>query len=150
MIDRIRLQSVLTRSLNLPYGFGHKWDLQSIDPQTPIDCSGFTRWSWYQGCGITVPDGSYMQWKAARPLKPDEPILIGDVGFFQNDKGEIHHVGLIFDESNVIEARGHFIDRNGLDIGEKVLFRPRASWEAWGEFKAAGGWHRFLAVDQAE
>lgn len=150
MIDRARLKTVLASRLNLPYGFGHKWDLHETDPRTAIDCSGFVRWGWAQA-GVIVPEGSMNQWLASRALGPLEEIKLGDVGFFKKSDAPVHHVGLIYDEHFVIEARGAMISSaTGIDIGNHVLLRPREKWEAWPEFKNAGGWRRLLAVDQAD
>lgn len=149
-INRLKLQETMESRLGLPYGFGSKWKLDEKDPKSPIDCSGYSRWCWYQGAGITIPDGSYEQWKASRKLGPTEGVCVGDLGFFMNDKGEIHHVGLVLDQARVIEARGARLDAQGKDLGEHVIVRPRASWEAFEGFKKAGGWHRPLAVDVAD
>ena len=148
MIDRIELAKVAASRLNLPYKMGSKWMITNPDPTTPIDCSGFVRWVWGR-MGVKIPDGSWNQMQATRVLKPGEPVLVGDVGFFQKD-GSIHHVGLVYDDGNMIEARGQMILSTGEDAGERVLLRPRAKWEAFDQFKAAGGYRRFVAVDAEE
>lgn len=138
MIDWDLFRKAITAQLGKPYLFGAKWPQGDPSPQGPIDCSGFVRWA-YSTINLEIPDGSSAQYDASHDVA--DPTL-GDVGFFKNLLS-IHHVGIILDKDNVIEARGQLIDWQGHDIGEHVILRPRAKWEAWKEFT---GWRRFNVV----
>lgn len=122
----------LTSQLEKPYLLGAKWDVNNPLPTGPIDCSGFVRWA-YARAGIMAPDGSFNQFKASDPATKVVPVKC--VGFFRRPEGTIHHVGILLDEKNVIEARGAPYN--------KVILRPRAAWEAWREFS---GWRILKAV----
>ena len=130
---RSRLQAVVDMGMPMQgrlYEFGAKWDLDSSTPTGKVDCSGFSRWCYYQGMALTIPDGSQAQYDSSDA----EPApLPGDLGFF-GIGGRIHHVGILAGQW-VLEARG---DNYG-----RVILRPRAVWEAWHEFT---GWRRLWIV----
>ncbi len=130
VIDRQKIVKVALERLHRPYSFGAKWPLNNMNPQGPIDCSGFVRWCYWRG-GLTIPDGSSAQFDAT--VATDNPIP-GDLGFFRNEQG-IHHVG-IYNSSDVIEARG--------EPYNQVILRPSTKWEAWPEFT---GWRRLKEVE---
>lgn len=145
MIDREELIRAAQGRLGSIYGFGSKWNLKDGNPKSPIDCSGFVRWCWAQ-VGILIPDGSTEQFAACKLMSNPLP---GDLGFFKKEgtDAEMHHVGMLMDDTKVIEARGKMIDFHGDDIGEHVILRPRAKWEAWKDFI---GWMRPYAVLNVE
>lgn len=125
----IILRAAWTR-LGSAYLLGGKWPLEQAAPTGPIDCSGFVRWAYAQG-GLIIPDGSYNQFADSKDIVAPDLPLPGDLGFFRDEQGRIHHVGMLYDEEQVIEARGNPYNA--------VIFRPRAAWEAWREFT---GWRR--------
>lgn len=133
MIDREELLRVAQSRIGNPYLLGGKWALKDGNPQGPIDCSGYVRWCYAQ-IGILLPDGCDAQFASCRLVTK---VLPGDLGFFRNDGSQVdmHHVGMVFDDNKVIEARGAPYNQ--------VIFRPRAKWEAWKDFT---GWMRPYAV----
>ena len=126
--------------LRKPYLFGGKWALEDPDPKTGIDCSGLMRWCWHQGAGITIPDGSVSQYTACKPASSPRPT---DMGFFKYPDGPVYHVGMLFDDSNVLEARALQKDALGNPIFNAVILRPRSKWEAWKYFT---GWRRLSVL----
>ncbi|MCK5774658.1 MAG: C40 family peptidase [Bacteroidales bacterium] len=91
--------SLLANSfLNAPYLWGGK---------TPfgIDCSGFTQ-SIYKICGIKLKRDASQQAKQGKTLSFIEECQAGDLAFFDNEEGDIIHVGIILDEQKIIHASG--------------------------------------------
>ena len=129
--DRKKIIDEATAKLTRPYKLGAKWDIYDESPQGPIDCSGFVRWCYWRGASKLIRDGSMQQYEDTVKIA-DKP-KIGDVGFFKNGAtGLIHHVGMIYSDTEMIEARG--------DKYNMVITRPRIKWEAWPEFT---GYRRF-------
>ena len=90
--------------LNAPYLWGGK---------TPfgIDCSGFTQMVYKLNGYKLFRDASQqaMQGEALSFIEESEP---GDLAFFDNDEGNIVHVGIIMDDNYIIHASGKVrIDR---------------------------------------
>lgn len=128
-----RLQAVVDVGMPMRgrlYLFGSKWDPLNPSPAGPIDCSGLSRWCYYQGTALLIPEGSQAQYDSSDACPSP---LNGDLGFF-GAGGRIHHVGILAGQF-VLEARG---DNYG-----QVILRPRAIWEAWHEFT---GWRRLWIV----
>ncbi|MDN3672590.1 C40 family peptidase [Flavobacterium branchiarum] len=90
--------------LNAPYLWGGK---------TPfgIDCSGFTQMV-YKLNGYKIQRDASQQAKEGDPLSFIEESEAGDLAFFDNDEGNITHVGIIMDNNYIIHASGKVrIDR---------------------------------------
>jgi len=90
--------------LNAPYLWGGK---------TPfgIDCSGFTQIVYRLNGYKLFRDASQQatQGDALSFIEESEP---GDLAFFDNDEGQIVHVGIILEDNHIIHAHGHVrIDR---------------------------------------
>lgn len=146
MIDRRALIEAAVSRFGLPYKFGAKWDPKSKDPQGPVDCSGLTKWAYAQ-IGITIPDGSTEQ--HIESVSPGK-VMPGDLVFLEKGPGQgMHHVGLVYDDYFVIEARGHLTVENGRDIGWRVLLRPRKEWEARPDFVAYMRPKQVVAIEGA-
>ena len=112
------------RMLGRPYLLGAKWKLNDPNPEGPIDCSGFVRWLFSRG-GIPLPDGSYDEILACHKVV-FEPFP-GDLGFFKSaTTGVVDHVGMVYDDYLMIEARG--------EPYNEVIVRPRRNWEAYSGF----------------
>jgi cell wall-associated NlpC family hydrolase len=141
-IDWAKFKELATEQLGKDYVFGVEDDGNSNPTQ--FDCSELVQWL-YAEIGITVPDGSMNQFEESDPV--DEPKL-GDVGFFRKPGMPTHHVGIIYDDMNVIEARGfqQSLENEGVK-SNCVLLRPRYKWEAFSEFT---GWRRLRAVKEIE
>jgi hypothetical protein len=90
--------------LNAPYLWGGK---------TPfgIDCSGFTQMV-YKLNGYKIHRDASQQAFDGEPLSFIEESEAGDLAFFDNDEGNIIHVGIIMDNNYIIHASGKVrIDR---------------------------------------
>lgn len=90
--------------LNAPYLWGGK---------TPfgIDCSGFTQMI-YKLNGYKLLRDASQQAKQGEPLSFIEESEPGDLAFFDNDEGNIIHVGIIMENNYIIHASGKVrIDR---------------------------------------
>ena len=90
--------------LNTPYLWGGR---------TPfgIDCSGFTQMV-YKINGYSLSRDAYQQAKQGEVLSFIEESEPGDLAFFDNEEGEIIHVGIILANNYIIHCDGKIrIDR---------------------------------------
>ena len=81
--------------------------------------------------GLKIPEGAQQQFDFT--IATAMPQL-GDLCFFGKNKDitHIYHVGMVFDDLQIVEARGHQ-EGSSFETG-KVIFRPRSAWEAYGNF----------------
>ncbi|MGJ8760865.1 MAG: NlpC/P60 family protein [Polaribacter sp.] len=84
--------------LNTPFLWGGK---------TPfgIDCSGFTQMV-YKLCGYRLLRDANQQATQGEVLSFIEESEAGDLAFFDNEEGEIIHVGIILSDYHIIHAHG--------------------------------------------
>ena len=90
--------------LNAPYLWGGK---------TPfgIDCSGFTQMV-YKLNGYKLLRDASQQAAQGEPLSFIEESEAGDLAFFDNDEGNIIHVGIMMEDNYIIHASGKIrVDR---------------------------------------
>ena len=125
----------LAEQLGKPYVYGAEC-VPGMLKLKRADCSEIVEMS-YAYIGIKVPDGSNNQYNASVPL-PGDNARLGDLGFFKRGDSATHHVGIIFNDFYVFEARGKPYNR--------IILRPRRRWEAWRDFT---GWRRPHAVLEA-
>ncbi|MDR9401113.1 MAG: C40 family peptidase [Psychroflexus sp.] len=96
--------------LNAPYVWGGKSPFG-------IDCSGFIQVV-YKICGIKIARDSKDQAKQGRSLSFIEECKPGDLAFFDNEEGDIVHVGIMMGENKIIHAHGQvridLIDHQGI------------------------------------
>jgi len=96
--------------LNAPYLWGGK---------TPfgIDCSGFTQMV-YKLCGYMLLRDATQQATQGEVLSFIEESEPGDLAFFDNNEGDITHVGIIMNDNYIIHAHGKIrvdrIDHSGI------------------------------------
>jgi cell wall-associated NlpC family hydrolase len=131
----------MLKQLGKPYQFGAKWPSTDTDPQSPVDCSGFSRWAIAQGRDghgrqTLLPHGCINQIKVCTPLGIQKPCRL-DLGFadLHGNDGAPDHVIIKLDDVWVIEARG---PQQGADYN-KIIKRPISVWEAQKGFL---GWWR--------
>jgi hypothetical protein len=84
--------------LNTPFLWGGKSPFG-------IDCSGFTQLV-YKLCGYQLLRNASEQASQGEVLSFIEESEPGDLAFFDNEEGEIIHVGIILNNYNIIHAHG--------------------------------------------
>ena len=137
MINWGIFQLFLVEQLGKPYVFGAEC-VPGMLKIKRADCSEISQMA-YAYIGIKIPDGSNNQFNTSVRL-PNDNARLGDLGFFKREGAEAtHHVGIIFNDYYVFEARGNPYNR--------IILRPRRRWEKWKDFT---GWRRPHAVLQAE
>ena len=96
--------------LNAPY----VWGGRSI---TGIDCSGLVQ-NVFKVNGIKLHRDASYQAKQGEILNLISEAEAGDLAFFDNDDGEITHVGIIANDGKIIHASGQVriddVDHNGI------------------------------------
>ncbi|MEO6305455.1 MAG: C40 family peptidase [Bacteroidia bacterium] len=84
--------------INAPYFWGGKSPMG-------IDCSGFTQIV-YKLNGYKLPRDASQQVEIGSPLSFVEEAEAGDLAFFDNEEGNIVHVGILLDNQQIIHASG--------------------------------------------
>lgn len=84
--------------LNSPYQWGGR-------SAFGIDCSGFVQLI-YKLNGVSLPRDASQQAKMGQTLSFIEEAEDGDLAFFDNEEGNITHVGIILSNNRIIHASG--------------------------------------------
>lgn len=103
--------------LNAPYLWGGRSPFG-------IDCSGFSQIV-YRLCGINIPRDAYQQAEEGHNIGFIELTEPGDLAFFDNEEGNITHVGIVTEPGKIIHASGKVridnLDHQGIfnkELGE--------------------------------
>jgi gamma-D-glutamyl-L-lysine dipeptidyl-peptidase len=98
------------RYFNAPYFWGGRSPFG-------IDCSGFTQ-ILYKMIGMRIPRDASTQVNQGVSLNFVEEALPGDLAFFDNEEGQVVHVGIIWKRSQIIHASGKVridnVDQSGI------------------------------------
>ncbi len=92
------LLSLAKKYLHAPYLWGGR-------SPYGIDCSGFTQIV-YKMIGIALPRDAKDQINLGQTVDFVEQSQTGDLAFFQNKEGVIHHVGIVIPDRKIIHASG--------------------------------------------
>ena len=107
--------------LNSPYQWGGRTAFG-------IDCSGFVQLI-YKLNGVSLPRDASQQAKMGQTLSFIEEAENGDLAFFDNDEGNITHVGIILPNNRIIHASGKVridkLDHQGIYNQEKRDYSHR-------------------------
>jgi gamma-D-glutamyl-L-lysine dipeptidyl-peptidase len=107
------LTDTAIRFINSPYIWGGRIP-------SGIDCSGLTQLV-YKLHNITIPRDSWKQAEAGETISFIDESKPGDLVFFDNEKGNISHVGMMISEGLIIHASGRVrIDT----IDHQGIFKP--------------------------
>ncbi len=98
------LIKIAKKYMNAPYLWGGR-------SPAGIDCSGFTQMV-FKLMGVKLPRDAYQQAEKGDIVDFVELSREGDLAFFENKNGNIHHVGIMYGEGYIIHASGHVrVDR---------------------------------------
>lgn len=96
--DKSKLVEHSFMFLNTPYLWGGRSPFG-------IDCSGFSQ-ILYKLIGVKLPRDAYQQASIGQTLSFVEEAEAGDLAFFDNEEGNIIHVGMVLEENKIIHASG--------------------------------------------
>ena len=96
-IRKVLIEQAL-KYFNAPYLWGGRSPLG-------IDCSGFAQII-YKMVGYSIPRDVSTQVHCGTALSFVEETLPGDLAFFDNEEGQIVHVGIIWEKHKIIHASG--------------------------------------------
>jgi hypothetical protein len=76
------------------------------DHTVGFDCSGLVRYAWFEASGgsVVLPHYSAAQAQLGRAIPDRTDLLPGDLLFFADPGGPIHHVGLYLGNGDMIHA----------------------------------------------
>lgn len=97
-VNRGKLVEDAFTFLNSPYLWGGRTPMG-------IDCSGFTQMV-YRLNGISLLRDASQQVEQGEALSFPEEAQAGDLAFFDNEEGNITHVGIVLDNGQIIHASG--------------------------------------------
>ena len=92
------IQETAARFINSPYLWGGR-------VPSGIDCSGFTQLI-FKIHGIAIARNSWQQANEGKPVDFINDAEAGDLAFFDNEQGNITHVGMMLSAGLVVHASG--------------------------------------------
>lgn len=95
---RSKLITAALNYFNSPYLWGGRTPLG-------IDCSGLSQIT-YKIAGVQIPRDASQQAKVGSHFSFVEEAMPGDLAFFDNDNGDITHVGIIWEKNKIIHSSG--------------------------------------------
>lgn len=96
--DKEEIEKITFRMLHTPYLWGGRSSFG-------IDCSGFTQY-FYRYFGKILPRDAYQQVSIGEEVGFLQESKIGDLAYFDNEKGRIVHVGILLDPQTIIHSSG--------------------------------------------
>ncbi len=109
-LDEKNILTLAEQFLGSPYLWGGRTFMG-------IDCSGLIQ-VLYKAIGIPLPRNASQQVSEGQTVPFIEQAQPGDLAFFDNEEGEINHVGLIYNQSLILHASGSVridkIDHQGI------------------------------------
>jgi gamma-D-glutamyl-L-lysine dipeptidyl-peptidase len=113
------LDTIIKIFLDAPYLWGGK-------SMYGIDCSGFTQ-QVFKMFGIKLLRDAYLQAEQGSFVERLSETRLGDLAFFQNDKGRVTHVGIVLENNQIVHASGKvridYSDEKGIvnkETGERT------------------------------
>ncbi len=100
------LKQISNTYLNAPYLWGGKSPFG-------IDCSGLTQ-QLFKMCGYRLKRDAWQQYSQGEKVTLEQ-AKPGDLVFFENEKKDITHVGILIEDENIIHASG-FVRKDKLDF----------------------------------
>ncbi len=102
VISEVQPKNQLTELAHLYLNTPYLWGGKAV---FGIDCSGFTQ-QVYKMCGTLIPRDAYQQAELGIPLSFIAEAEPGDLAFFDNEEGDITHVGIVLKGNRIIHAHG--------------------------------------------
>jgi len=97
-VSEENLKEVTDMYLDTPY----LWGGRSV---YGIDCSGFVQ-QVFKFFGIKLQRDACLQAEQGTLVNGVEAAMLGDLAFFQNEKGRIIHVGIVLNNNEIVHASG--------------------------------------------
>lgn len=112
------------------YQFGAEWTNYAIIPKF-LDCSEMPE-GVFTIQRLKLPDGSQNQYDFTIPTTTPQP---GDLAFFGRGgkRSQIYHVGIVYDEKQIIEVRAFDPNEKRFKTG-KIILRPTVNWMNYSNF----------------